>query len=93
MYAPQSKRDIHIHNGERLNEAMKDRYNVTNATANRLHQSTLVINAIRPSDAGTHECSEVGAAQNNHSFESIVLGMNLHSSFRAYYMTFLISEP
>lgn len=74
LYAPQSKRDIHIHNGERLRENLSDRYSVSDSKAEYGLRSTLVIKDVQLSDSGTYQCSEVGAAKNNHSFELVVLG-------------------
>jgi hypothetical protein len=72
LYKPQSADETYVFNGRRLNDSLADRYEVSNNTADGL-QVTVTINRIQPSDAGRHQCREIGAPKYNHSFELIVL--------------------
>jgi Immunoglobulin domain len=72
-FALQSTDDIHIYNGESLSKNFTDRHNVSN-TVNNVLQSTLVINNVKPHDAGKYECWQIGAAKCEHTFELVVLG-------------------
>lgn len=69
---PQTNEELLVFNGERLNESLADRYKVSNTKADGL-QATETVSDIQPSDAGKHQCREVGAPKYNHNFELIVL--------------------
>jgi Immunoglobulin V-set domain len=70
---PHSSAELHIYTGEKLNQNFTDRYEVSNISEDGF-QITLTIKNIQPSDAGKHQCREIGAPKYNRTFEVIVLG-------------------